>query len=106
MLEERDEILEEVGRDWHYNNYGMEDAIVTGSGVSDGLVQKVVNALAGSPYGNKPALDSKFVAGQVNIIFSIFKKLPRRNHIRFLWFLLNHSPFNFFELLRRFLQGS
>lgn len=65
MLEERDEILEEVGRDWHYNNYGMEDAIVTGSGVSDGLVQKVVNALAGSPYGNKPALDSKFVAGQV-----------------------------------------
>lgn len=65
MLEERDEILEDMGRDWHYNHYGMEDAIVTGSGVSDGLIQKVVNALANSPYGNKPALESKFLAGQI-----------------------------------------
>lgn len=65
MLEERDEILEAVGRDWHYNHYGMEDAIVTGSGISDGLIQNVVNALSNSPFGNQPAVASKFHAGQV-----------------------------------------
>lgn len=67
MLEERDEILEDVGRDFHFNHYGMEDAIVTGSGISDGLVQKIVNALSASPFGNKPAIASKFHAGQVRI---------------------------------------
>merc|ERR1712176_1148890 len=68
MLEERDEILEELGRDFHHNHYGAEDSIVIGSGVSDSLLEKVVLALESTPFENKAGAPSKFQAGQVRIM--------------------------------------
>lgn len=68
MLEERDEILEEVARDFHHNHYGTEDSIVVGSGVPESLLEKVVLALEATPFANRAGAPSKFQAGQVRIM--------------------------------------
>jgi len=67
MLEERDEILEDLARNFHYNHFGMEDAIITASGVSDGFVDKLVKALSTTTFGNAAGPTSAFHAGQVRI---------------------------------------
>lgn len=67
MLEERDEILEDLARNFHHNHYGIQDAIVVGTGVSDAFLETVVQALQSTPYGNESALASKFQAGQIRI---------------------------------------
>ena len=65
MLEERDEILEDLGRNFHYNHYGMDGAIIASSGVSDDFLDKLANALDESPFKNVAGAASKFHAGQV-----------------------------------------
>ena len=65
MLEERDEILEDLGRNFHYNHYGTSEAVVVGSGVSDEFLEKLVQALDASPYANQAGPASAFNAGQV-----------------------------------------
>jgi len=67
MLEERDEILEDLGRNFHYNHYGMDGAIIASSGVSDDFLDKVANALDASPFKNVAGAASKFHAGQVRM---------------------------------------
>merc|ERR1712002_611264 len=67
MLEERDEILEDLGRNFHYNHYGMDGAIIASSGVSDDFLDKLVTALDASPYANQAGPASAFNAGQVRI---------------------------------------
>jgi len=67
MLEERDEILEDLGRNFHYNHYGTSEAVVVGSGVSDDFLEKLVTALDASPYANQAGPASDFNAGQVRI---------------------------------------
>ena len=65
MLEERDEILEDLARNFHYNHLGMEDAIITASGVSDAVLDNLVKALSSTSYSNVAGPASTFHAGQV-----------------------------------------
>jgi len=67
MLEERDEILEDLGRNFHYNHFGTAEATVVGSGVSDEFLEKLVQALDASPYSNQAGPASSFNAGQVRM---------------------------------------
>ena len=67
MLEERDEILEDLGRNFHYNHFGTAEATVVGSGVSDEFLEKLVQALDASPYANQAGPASSFNAGQVSL---------------------------------------
>merc|ERR1712212_1443205 len=52
---EREELLESLAKTFHESNYGVEGATVIGCGVSDALLEKVVTALQGSPFGNAAA---------------------------------------------------
>merc|ERR1712193_560354 len=67
MLEERDEILENLARNFHHSHYGTEDMVVVGSGVSESFLQKVVTQLQENTFSNKAGVASKFHAGQVRI---------------------------------------
>ena len=71
MLEERDEILENLARNFHHSHYGTEDMVVVGSGVSEGFLQKLVTQLQENTFSNNAGVASKFHAGQVAIFFFI-----------------------------------
>ena len=75
MLEERDEILEDLGRNFHYNHYGTSEAVVVGSGVSDEFLEKLVQALDASPYANQAGPASAFNAGQVCVGYTVSFRL-------------------------------
>jgi len=65
---EREELLESLAKTFHENNYGVEGATVIGCGVSDALLEKVVTALQGSPFGNAAPAADGFRAGEVRVL--------------------------------------
>jgi len=67
MLEERDEILENLARNFHHSHYGTKDMIVVGSGVSESFLQKIVTQLQENNFSNNAGVASSFYAGQVRI---------------------------------------